>query len=92
MQRSNVTHVDGLASISHLTIHSMQMQERWFWLAEGPCSPLSLVIRLGEFHSLLSSMGSTGTIVAGNVTDAFNIMHVHSSFERDNRLRTVLFT
>ena len=33
-------------------------------LAEGPCSPLSgVVIRLGGFHSLLSSMDSTGTIV-----------------------------
>ena len=32
MDPNNVTNVDGLASISHLTIHSTQMQERWFWL------------------------------------------------------------
>ena len=43
-------------------------------LAEGSLSPLSgVVIRLGAFHSLLSSMGSTGTIVAGNGTDTYSI-------------------
>ena len=40
----------------------------------GPCSHLSGVVnRLGGFYILLSSMGYTGTIVAGNGTDAFSI-------------------
>ena len=40
----NLTNVDGLASISHLTIHSTQMQERWFWL-RGRVVPFQLNAR-----------------------------------------------
>ena len=60
-------------------------------LVEGQLTILSGVnIRLGGFHYLLSSMGSIGT---RHGTDASSIMHVHSSFERDNNMqRTVLFT
>ena len=92
MHRNNVTHVDGLASTSH--DHPFYANAREIVLAEGPCSPLSDgVIQLGGFHLLLSSwMGSTGTIVAGNGTNAFSIGTSINNFERDNRRRTVLFT
>ena len=39
-----LTNVDGLASISHFTIHSTQMQERWFWL-RGRVVPFQLNAR-----------------------------------------------
>ena len=78
----------------NITFDLLNANAREMVLDEGPCSPLSgVVIWLGWFHLLFSSMGSTGTIVAGNGTGAFSIiMHVHSSFERDNRRRTVLST
>ena len=72
-EQRNTINVDGLASISHLAIHSMPMQERLFWLMGHALS--GVVILLGGFHSLLSFIGSTGTIVAGNDTDAFSIVY-----------------
>ena len=77
-----------------ITVDHLNANAREMVLVKGPCSPLSgVVIWLGGFHLLFSSMGSTGTMVVGNGTDALSIiMHVHSSFERDNKHRTVLFT
>ena len=40
-------------------------------LVDGSLS--GVVIRLVGFHLLFSSMGSTGTVVAGNGTNAFSI-------------------
>ena len=66
----------------------LQRQERWFWL-RGQCSPLSgVVIRLGGFHLLLSSMGSICIVAAGNGTDASSmctsISHLNETIHAKN--------
>ncbi len=85
MQRSNVTHMDGLAAISHKLDH-LNANAREIVLAEVPRSPLSgVVIRLGGFHNYRYNCG-------GKWNRCIQHMHVNSSFERDNRCRTVLFS
>ena len=69
-QRNNVKHVDGIASLSSWTFH-LKTQERWFWLRGN--SPFRRQHSARRISLLASVMGSIGTIVHGNGTDASNI-------------------